>query len=1508
MTSSSAELPTTRSSSAGGNNIVVGDNGQADFDATGILRDITTQDPSIGGNDTINTGTGNDVILAGAANDTVATTGGNNVILGDNGQANFSASGVLLDITATNPTIGGADNITSGAGNDLVIAGTGNDTVSSGAGNDLIFGDHGHVTGTIDLTLLPLNTYTPAFTFTSIATQNSHLGGDDFINAGANDDIVIGGQGFDRILGGSGDDDIIGGHTVADGQDSGDWIDGGSGHDYIAGDNAYIHREPRTTDTRFRTLTGNQILGVDGNGTVTGTTQVDPSGTAKRTVTLFNHTTTTVAGLFGNDAIAGGSGNDTIFGQLGNDAIQGDGAVVNAAGTMVYNVAVTKLSADDIDGVGTDGDDYIEGGGGNDTILGNLGQDDIIGGSSNLFGTPTAAHRPDGSDVIYGGSGTRAARNDLGDESLNGHARDADVIIGDNGNIFRIVGINGTASGNYLTFNYDTYGTLKIVPRTTQYLEYAFGDTNNHAFNDEIHGESGDDVIHGMSGNDVIFGDGQDDDIIGGAGSDRISGGSGEDGIIGDDGRIFTSRNGMTEPLNGVTTPTVQGMIDLPGTPIGAITNIQGRLKKTVDLASYRAGGHDVVYGGLGDDFIHGGFGDDALSGAEATAEWYIITPLADASVLNYNATARMFAAYNPVDSLSKISGFILNFNATDANGNKIDDGMDNIFGDEGNDWIVGGTKNDRLYGGMGDDLLNADDNLETNGGLNNEPDAPLYADADFVFGGGGLDVMIANTGADRLIDWVKRFNTYVVPIAVTIASPTIASPTILRDASPVLTTFLLAIAHSSGYDSDTDPLSNEYHAELGLVTNEDGQVWFDNLQLSKDRDPAPANLSVGLDTNGAIESLPPTGIRIIGTTGVSVSEYGTSTQIPVALTSPPTANVVLTIASGNSSEVTVNTTTLTFTPLNWYVPQGVTVTGVDDTILDGHKPVNITISVNTGASAAAYAGVAPMTVVVTNRDNELSRPTINGPAAVTTSQRPTITWTNDPGAAGYDVWIKNATTGQNPYLVSVSATNSFTPSEDLGIGKFEIWVRSHRSDGINGAWSTQYNLQISTPVSIGTPAALQSTLRPTITWSPLVGAVRYEVWVNNLSTGQNPAVSDVNVTTAQWTPSADLPIAAYRIWVRAIDANGLAAPWSSAANFQVAPAVVVSTDAIQTTSRPSIAWSPLAGAVRYDVWINNLTTGQSQVVRDQNVTTPGWTPSADLPISAYRIWVRAIDVSGRGTPWSAGADFRIVTPPTAIGPVTATLDRTPTFTWTAVTGAVTYNFELRNLATNAIVHKIQDLSTPTFTAPTDLPAGNYRWWSIAIGTNLLSGYWSEAADFTIPGSAQFTSTPGTFSQTPTFNWLAVPGAARYELQIDRVDIAQSNVVHEYNATGTSFSVTTPLVSGGSYRVWIRAISSAGDFGLWSATLNFTVADSGSTESGDTSSAVVASLDVLDNLLLELLHDYGQPEVVTQSTSASEVANTATSDPGLISEAELNNIDDLINSIVSELLIDDHTA
>jgi hypothetical protein len=96
----------------------------------------------------------------------------------------------------------------------------------------------------------------------------------------------------------------------------------------------------------------------------------------------------------------------------------------------------------------TDGDSYIEGGGGDDVVFGNLGQNDIVGGSSSFFSLTGAFLRPDGSNLLFGGAGTRIDRNHLVSESDEDifeqrHARNASVIVGNNGDIVRIVGLHG---------------------------------------------------------------------------------------------------------------------------------------------------------------------------------------------------------------------------------------------------------------------------------------------------------------------------------------------------------------------------------------------------------------------------------------------------------------------------------------------------------------------------------------------------------------------------------------------------------------------------------------------------------------------------------------------------------------------------------------------------------------------------------------------------------------------------------------------------------------------------------------------------------------------------------------------------------------------------------------------------------------------------------------------------------------------------------------------------------
>jgi len=871
---------------------------------------------------------------------------------------------------------------------------SGNDLISAGDGNDIIFGDHGIIKQTdfgssgnllpsLDRKVLGTGTGLADLsnTVTLVQSRSNQNGGVDTVFAGTGEDVVIGGA-------------------------NGDKLDGQEGKDLIFGDNVTLDRSATRgdlTNPRFRVLGGTTIysneMGIlSGQPLVTSAWQVDPDGSAVWTdyrVELEDHDAASANLLSsGNDYIAGGAGNDQVFGEMGNDVIQGDGSIGSFNGSLAnryagatatltaYGAYRTPGGASDPVGPLTvnasfeaagDGDDYIEGNGGNDVVFGNLGQDDIVGGTSTMFGEATPGERPDGADLLFGGAGTDISYNNIGDATIgadgtitpvkNGHARDADMILGDNGDIHRLRGVNGVlgvgatgiaTSGGYLNFNYDINrpgepgSDLRIIARSATLVDYTVGGPDYNPTgaasdiggNDEVHGESGDDFIYGMKGDDKLFGDGQDDDLIGNWGNDWISGGTGSDGALGDDGRIYTSRNSSAygEPLNGVAAllandpdsrvnngNVINEVITTPGNAQLATINVANQLKKTVDLTPFNLdpsgigavqntlyrphNADDIIYGGLGNDFLHGGAGDDAISGAEAldgttiagytqiygsnntllgAARSDFSRPFNPGDALRWNPddidgwhrdTSRRsgeFALYDEYDPLTTIrldtasgakvgatagGAFFLNFDPTQgvllsggtltSGGQTItyaavrSDGDDVIFGDLGNDWIVGGSGRDNLYGGYGNDLLNADDDQRTNGGLNNQPDThPSYEDR--AFGGAGRDVLIANTGGDRLIDWVGEFNSYLVPFAP------FGTATVSRTLQPQLAEFLYALSAGDGADAtrDTDqglpasdPRNGEPNGELGLLRQQD-QDFHD--QTGAPTDPQAGNIPGG--------------------------------------------------------------------------------------------------------------------------------------------------------------------------------------------------------------------------------------------------------------------------------------------------------------------------------------------------------------------------------------------------------------------------------------------------------------------------------------------------------------------------------------------------------------------------------------------------------------------------------------------------------------------------------------
>lgn len=178
----------------------------------------------------------------------------------------------------------------------------------------------------------------------------------------------------------------------------------------------------------------------------------------------------------------------------------------------------------------------------------------------------------------------------------------------------------------------------------------------------------------------------------------------------------------------------------------------------------------------------------------------------------------------------------------------------------------------------------------------------------------------------------------------------------------------------------------------------------------------------------------PPAGFTVSPTTGLSVAESGSTASFSVVLDSQPASGVSFSLSSSDSGEVSVNPTTLTFGTGDWMMAQAVTLTGVDDALLDGDQAVTITVSVAAG-SAADYLGLADQTVTVSNVDDDTA-PT---PAGISLSTTGPLRVAEDGSSASFDVMLDSepsaevniALSSSDPSEGSVSPTTlSFTASD----------------------------------------------------------------------------------------------------------------------------------------------------------------------------------------------------------------------------------------------------------------------------------------------------------------------------------------------------------------------------------------------------------------------------------------------------------------------------------------------
>lgn len=199
----------------------------------------------------------------------------------------------------------------------------------------------------------------------------------------------------------------------------------------------------------------------------------------------------------------------------------------------------------------------------------------------------------------------------------------------------------------------------------------------------------------------------------------------------------------------------------------------------------------------------------------------------------------------------------------------------------------------------------------------------------------------------------------------------------------------------------------------------EPNETFFVNLSGAASSTLADAQ-GVGTITNDDTAGIVLT--QSVGST--DVTEGGNTDTYTLVLTSQPTANV--SIALGPDAQVSTSGSPVVFTAGNWNVAQTVTVTAVDDAVVEGNHTGTITHTVSSGD--ANYNAFAVANVVANITDNDLPSLSINDVSiaegnAGTTTLTFTVTRTGaTPSTVGFNFATSDgtATTADGDYVANI--------------------------------------------------------------------------------------------------------------------------------------------------------------------------------------------------------------------------------------------------------------------------------------------------------------------------------------------------------------------------------------------------------------------------------------------------------------------------------------------------------
>jgi len=482
------------------------------------------------------------------------------------------------------------------------------------------------------------------------------------------------------------------------------------------------------------------------------------------------------------------------------------------------------------------------------------------------------------------------------------------------------------------------------------------------------------------------------------------------------------------------------------------------------------------------------------------------------------------------------------------------------------------------------------------------------------------------------------------------------------------------------------------------------------------------------------------------------------------------------------------------------------------------------------------------------------------------------LTWVTasggDPVGGPTPAWTTGILETSHQYKVQVAATNA----------------------GGTGPWSDWFPFvgqlagsPVGVPIFDFSEGTVFTTKTPTITWTPLPGALRYYFGVYDY-VAWSWVQAPITQTARSWTPTSDL-IASHTYGIVVVAGNNFGwGTWSAWGHFYVtsdtkpaAPNITLPAD-INNAATPTVAWDTVDGADNYYMWIYDLTAYNQgnyaiavpgtyiggQYGGADNPIVPGdtqsWGNTADWnkqpaePVDrralkeSHQYQVQVGAGNQFGWTWSPWHPFHVgLNTAPAAAPFTLPVNNdnwvalAVSLQWLTVDRAFKYYVVLDDL------DAVPPTEVTTTVWSTSDPVGTTRWWNPTGGliqdhhysAQMAAGNdwgwaWNSRIYFQArhvdPLPAPVVTDPSGTNTNPTLDvdpagitvhWGAITGASKYYLQLYNYGPGGTYGPVETVTLYTNSYTTPALIPLNRYGVSLEAGNLSGWSGNWSAWAGF---------------------------------------------------------------------------------------